>query len=166
MKWLKTQLCRIQKVVTRTFINEIGRFKLCAEHVLNVYLGFLHAPKSDLIVYYVDQDNKLASQNYEINIANVYQNNIDMKFNKNASEPGEIVTLNIKSEPNSFVFVCVIDKSIEILGKPLFPHITLLGTKPVRFKASVLRHKMQAYIQRLVEVHQQHWLITSAHIRL
>ena len=47
----------------------------------------------------------------------IYENNLRLNFNKNVSEPGEIVTLNIKSDPNSVVAICVIDISTEMLEK-------------------------------------------------
>ena len=36
-----------------------------------------------------------------------------MNFDKNSSEPGNMVKLDIKTDPYSIVAVCVIDKSLE-----------------------------------------------------
>jgi hypothetical protein len=41
-----------------------------------------------------------------------------LNFSKSVAEPGQSVDLKIKSSPNSFVSICVIDQSIELLRTP------------------------------------------------
>jgi len=66
-----------------------------------------------LIVYYVDEYKNLTIQSYEINVNNIFENKMEMNFDKNSSEPGNMVKLDIKTDPYSIVAVCVIDKSLE-----------------------------------------------------
>ena len=100
-------------MISRTFIHDFGHFKLCEEHFIKLKLNVLNSPKSDLIVYYVDKYKNLTIQSYEININNIFENKMQMNFDKNSSEPGQMVKLDIKTDPYSIVAVCVIDKSSE-----------------------------------------------------
>ena len=43
---------------------------------------------------------------------------LKLNFYSNVSEPGEPVHLNISTEPNSQVSLCIIDKSVELLDNP------------------------------------------------
>ena len=102
-------------MISRTFIHDFGHFKLCEEHFIKLKLNVLHSPKSDLIVYYVDEYKNLTIQSYEININNIFENKMQMNFDKNSSEPGQMVKLDIKTDPYSIVAVCVIDTNSEYL---------------------------------------------------
>ena len=100
-------------MISRTFIHDFGHFKLCGEHFIKLNLNVLHSPKSNLIVYYVDEYKNLTIQSYEINVNNIFENKMEMNFDKNSSEPGNMVKLDIKTDPYSIVAVCGIDKSLE-----------------------------------------------------
>ena len=105
-------------MISRSFIHNFGKLKLCHENFISIVLNVLHSPKSDFILYYIDEFKNVTIESFEINMNNIYENELQIGFDKNSSEPGKVVTLNIKSDPFSFVSICVIDKSSEVLGKP------------------------------------------------
>ena len=89
--------------------------KLCSEASVEFKLDFYYGPNLNFIIYFIDENKNLFSQNYEIDMNKLYRYDMSISFDKKVYEPGENVSLNIKSMPNSVFALCVIDKSLEIM---------------------------------------------------
>jgi hypothetical protein len=43
---------------------------------------------------------------------------LEIGFDKEMVKPGDLVSIKLKTKPNSLVALSIIDKSLEVLGKP------------------------------------------------
>jgi hypothetical protein len=57
-------------------------------------------------------------QNVELNFDNLFENKMSMQFSKSIAEPGENVSLSIKTDADSVAAICVVDQSVRLLKEP------------------------------------------------
>lgn len=75
---------------------------------------FDYAPSAKLIVYCI-RDRSIVSTNVRIDLQDDFKNFIELDVAPNTAKPGDIVELNVKSNPNSYIGLLGIDKSVLIL---------------------------------------------------
>ena len=81
-----------------------------------------------------------------------------MRFDKNMSQPGDLVTLTLKSDPYSVVSICVIDKSVESLEKPNELTDELVQSQMQSYKLTPFYH--QVYFGYMV-IPEPQWIFES-----
>lgn len=89
---------------------------MCEEADLQLKLNYSHGPIASFVLYFIDKNKNLFSEYYEINVNRLFRYDLSLNFDKNVYEPGENVSINILTQPNSTVALYVIDKSVELLG--------------------------------------------------
>lgn len=75
---------------------------------------FDYAPKSKIIVYCV-RDGAIVSTSVNADMYDDFKNYIELDVTPNTAKPGQIVDVNVKSNPNSYIGLLGIDKSCVIL---------------------------------------------------
>lgn len=75
---------------------------------------FDYAPKSKIIVYCV-RDAAIVSTSVNADMYDDFKNYIELDVAPNTAKPGQIVDINVKSNPNSYIGLLGIDKSCIIL---------------------------------------------------
>jgi hypothetical protein len=106
-------------IVARSIITNDGTFELCQENIeLNINLLTIHAPTSDLIVYYLNETNYLFVEQATLQVNGLYDNEMTLEFSKNVGEPGDAVDLKVNADPGSTASICVIDQSVALMREP------------------------------------------------
>lgn len=75
---------------------------------------FDYAPRSNIIVYCV-RDGAIVASSVSVEMYDDFKNYIDLDVTPNSAKPGQIVDINVKSNPNSYIGLLGIDKSCLIL---------------------------------------------------
>ncbi|XP_031622614.1 CD109 antigen-like, partial [Contarinia nasturtii] len=75
---------------------------------------FDYAPQAQIIVYCV-RDNAIVSATQTADLYDDFKNFIDLDVAPNTAKPGQIVDINVKSNPNSYIGLLGIDKSVMLL---------------------------------------------------
>lgn len=75
---------------------------------------FEYAPRAKVIIYCV-RDRLIVSEFTSVELYDDFKNFIDLNVAPDAAKPGEIVDIAVKSNPNSFIGLLGIDKSVLIL---------------------------------------------------
>lgn len=83
-------------------------------HKFSFHATFDNAPRTHIIVYYV-RDASIVSTKVNVEFFDDFKNFIDLNVVPNAVKPGQMIDINIKSNPNSFIGLHGIDKSVLIL---------------------------------------------------
>lgn len=98
------------KTITPVFDDE------CTEYVhrFKFLPTFDYAPKSKIIVYCV-RDGAIVSTSVIADMHDDFKNFIDLNVAPNTAKPGQVVDINVKSNPNSYIGLLGIDKSVLIL---------------------------------------------------
>ncbi|CAC5364876.1 unnamed protein product [Mytilus coruscus] len=73
-------------------------------------------PKSELLIYYVREDDETVAATLEFSVENCFDNKVEMKFDQDTVYPGNEVNVNLKAAPGSLCSVGVVDKSINLLA--------------------------------------------------
>ncbi|XP_052100569.1 alpha-2-macroglobulin-like isoform X3 [Mytilus californianus] len=73
-------------------------------------------PKSELLIYYVREDDETVAATLEFSVENCFDNKVEMKFDQDTVYPGNEVNINLKAAPGSLCSVGVVDKSINLLA--------------------------------------------------
>lgn len=99
------------KTVTPTFVeSENSEYT----HRFSFLPNFDYAPKAKVIVYYV-RDRSIVSTTVYVDLYEDFKNFIELDVAPNTAKPGQIVDLNVKSNPNAYIGLLGIDKSVLIL---------------------------------------------------
>lgn len=83
-------------------------------HKFSFHATFDNAPRTHIIVYCV-RDASIVSTKVNVEFYDDFKNFIELNIVPNAVKPGQIVDINIKSNPNSYIGLLGIDKSVMIL---------------------------------------------------
>lgn len=83
-------------------------------HRFSFHPDFNYAPKAKIIVYCV-RNQSIVSADVCVDLYDDFKNFIDMDVTPNTAKPGHIVDINVKSNPNSYIGLLGIDKSVLIL---------------------------------------------------
>lgn len=75
---------------------------------------FEHAPRVQVVIYYV-KDEHIVSTNVGVDLRDDFKNFIELETVPEATEPGQAVDLTVRSNPNSFIGLLGVDKSVMIL---------------------------------------------------
>lgn len=99
------------KTVTPTFDeNENSEYI----HRFTFTPNFDYAPRAKVIVYCI-RDRLIVSTNICIDLYDDFKNFIELDVAPKTAKPGDVVDFNIKSNPNSYIGLLGIDKSVLIL---------------------------------------------------
>uniref|UniRef100_A0A8D2CPP0 CD109 molecule n=1 Tax=Sciurus vulgaris TaxID=55149 RepID=A0A8D2CPP0_SCIVU len=75
------------------------------------------APKSCIIVYYVEDDGEIINDVLKIPIQLIFKNKIKLFWSKANAEPSEKVSLRVSvTQPNSVVGILAVDKSVNLMN--------------------------------------------------
>lgn len=83
-------------------------------HRFSFHPNFDYAPKATVIVYCV-RNQSIVTANVCVDLYDDFKNFIDMDVTPDTAKPGHIVDINVKSNPNSYIGLLGIDKSVLIL---------------------------------------------------
>lgn len=72
------------------------------------------APRAKIIVYCI-RNRSIVSASTSVALQEDFKNFIDLDVTPNTAKPGQIVDINVKSNPNSYIGLLGIDKSVLIL---------------------------------------------------
>lgn len=75
---------------------------------------FDHAPRVHVVIYYV-KDERIVSTNVGVDLYDDFKNFIELETVPEVTEPGQTVDLTVRSNPNSFIGLLGVDKSVMIL---------------------------------------------------
>lgn len=75
---------------------------------------FDYAPQARIIVYCV-RDSAIVTATVTADLYNDFKNYIDLDVEPKIAKPGQIVDINVKSNPNSYIGLLGIDKCVKIL---------------------------------------------------
>lgn len=75
---------------------------------------FEYAPKVNVIIYYV-KDETIVSTSVRIDLYDDFNNFIELNVTPESVAPGQTIDLAVKSNPNSYIGLLGIDKSVLIL---------------------------------------------------
>lgn len=98
------------KTVKPSFDANTAEYK----HRFSFLPTFDYAPAATVIVYCI-RDQNIVSTNVHVDLKDDFKNFIDMDVTSETAKPGQIVDINIKSNPNSFIGVLGMDKSVLLL---------------------------------------------------
>ncbi|XP_073828057.1 CD109 antigen-like [Musca autumnalis] len=84
------------------------------QYQLHLKATFDMMPKAKIFVYSIDTDGELLFDETTIDICNTFENKLEIAAPEQA-KASDIVTLNIKSDPDSFVGLLGVDQSVLIL---------------------------------------------------
>lgn len=76
--------------------------------------SFDYAPRPKIVVYFI-RNRTIVSANSSVELMDDFKNFIDLDVTPNTAKPGQMVDINVKSNPNSYVGLLGIDKSVLIL---------------------------------------------------
>lgn len=76
--------------------------------------NFDYAPRPRIVVYCI-RDRTIVSANTSVELKEEFKNFIDLDVSSGTAKPGQLVDINIKCNPNSYVGLLGIDKSVLIL---------------------------------------------------
>lgn len=85
-------------------------------HVFHFMATFDLVPTAHLIVYYFKNDEIISSK-IGIDIRENLNNFVKIKLAKTTAKPGELVDIEIISNPRSYVALCGVDQSVLLLKK-------------------------------------------------
>ena len=106
-------------VIVRSMIVETDVFDVCAEEkLIDILVTRFHVPSFKAIFYSLNGTDYLKTQSIEINVDDIFENQMTLQFNKKVAEPGEKVTLQVRATPGSVASICVIDQSVSLLKTP------------------------------------------------
>lgn len=97
-------MCREMIVFANTKATEFT-------HRFTFLPNFDYAPESKVIVYCV-RDGKIIVDSVKVNMYDDFNAFIDLDVKPNTVQPGQIVDINVKSNPNSYIGLLGIDKSV------------------------------------------------------
>lgn len=83
-------------------------------HRFSFHPTFDYAPKANVIVYCM-RNQSIVSANVCVELYDDFKNFIDMDVAPITAKPGQIVDINVKSNPNSYIGLLGIDKSVLLL---------------------------------------------------
>lgn len=72
---------------------------------------FDYAPLATIIVYHV-KDNLIVSTSVTAEMYDDFKSYIDLNVSTNAAKPGQIIDVNVNSNPDSYISLLGIDKSV------------------------------------------------------
>lgn len=98
------------KTVTTAFDLNETEFK----HRFTFLPNFDYAPKVKVIFYYV-KDAFIVSESINVDLNQDFKNFIELDVLPNQATPGDAIDLIVKSNPNSYVGLLGVDKSVLIL---------------------------------------------------
>lgn len=99
------------KTMSPTFDeNENSEYK----HRFSFTPNFDYAPRAKIIVYCI-RDRSIISTNICVDLYDDFKNFIELDVAPETAKPGDVVDFNIKSNPNSYIGLLGIDKSVLIL---------------------------------------------------
>lgn len=75
---------------------------------------FEYAPRAQVVIYYV-KDEHIVSTNVGVDLRDDFKNFIELEAVPETTEPGQAVDLTVRSNPNSFIGLLGVDKSVMIL---------------------------------------------------
>lgn len=98
------------KTVLPTFASD------CSEYVakFSFFATSDHAPKTNVVIFNV-QDKTIVSTNVTIKLNGDFRNFIELDVAPNEAKPGQMVDINIKTNPHSYIGLLGIDKSSLLL---------------------------------------------------
>lgn len=76
--------------------------------------NFDYAPRAKVIIYCL-RDQSIVSADVCVEMNDDFKNFIDLDVAPNTAKPGQIVDINVKSNPNSYIGLLGIDKSVLLL---------------------------------------------------
>lgn len=76
--------------------------------------NFDYAPRARVVVYCV-RNNSIVSADVCVELYDDFKNFIDMDVTPHTAKPGQIVDITVKSNPNSYIGLLGIDKSVLLL---------------------------------------------------
>lgn len=76
--------------------------------------NFDYAPRPKVIVYFI-RNRTIVSTTTSVELYEDFKNFIDLDITPNEAKPGQMVDINVKSNPNAYVGLLGIDKSVLIL---------------------------------------------------
>lgn len=83
-------------------------------HRFSFQPNFDYAPKAKVIVYCV-RNQSIVTADVCVDLQDVFKNFIELDATPTTSKPGDIVDINVKSNPNAYIGLLGIDKSVLIL---------------------------------------------------
>lgn len=83
-------------------------------HRFSFHANFDYAPTATVIVYLMRKQS-IVSTKINVDLKDDFKNFIDMNVTPNIAKPGQIMAINIKSNPNSYIGLLGMDKSVLIL---------------------------------------------------
>lgn len=84
-------------------------------HTFRFPASFAMVPRAKLVVFFVQDDGELVSDNVEIEFGNDLQNFLKVTLSKAESKPGEDVDIVVNTNPDSYVGLLGVDQSVLLL---------------------------------------------------
>lgn len=111
IKWITYQIFGRGKLV----FAETLRATRGNSNELNIRATSDMSPRCRVIVYYVRDTGEIVADALDFEVEGALTNKVELWASKSNPLPGEKITLNVKSEPNSFVGILAVDKSVKSL---------------------------------------------------
>lgn len=92
--------------------NNIGNAELL--HRFTFVPNFNYAPEAQILVYCF-RDGRIVSTSLSLELSENFNNFIDLNASQDMTKPGDIVSIDVKSNPNSYIGLLGIDQSVLIL---------------------------------------------------
>ncbi|KAG4066172.1 hypothetical protein HA402_014472 [Bradysia odoriphaga] len=85
------------------------------KHKFTFVPDFNCVPKVEIIIYFIT-DNKIKSTYLPVTLKGAFANFIELDVTPNTAKPGQMIDINIKTNPNAYVGLLGVDKSVKLLG--------------------------------------------------
>lgn len=99
---------------TKTIMPNFGQSQTEYVDRFSFTPDFRFAPRARLIVYFVRNSFIVSSTEY-IDLKDDFKNHIEVGIGTDTAKPGQMVDINVKSNPNAYIGLLGIDKSVLLL---------------------------------------------------
>ncbi|RNA23969.1 CD109 antigen-like protein [Brachionus plicatilis] len=122
---LKFRLSRLQSdqecyiarylVLSKLSIIEYEIFEMCDESDIQIQLDERFGPFSSLVVYFLDEHKNVTTATHQFELSQPTENYLNLSFGSEVVRPGDLVNLTMNTKDYSYISLCVIDKSLELI---------------------------------------------------
>ncbi|PIK48593.1 hypothetical protein BSL78_14524 [Apostichopus japonicus] len=74
------------------------------------------SPRAQIVAFFIRDDLEVITASLSFNIAQTFQNKVDIKFQSEEVSPGDFTNLNINGDPGSLCAIGIVDRSVVLLG--------------------------------------------------
>ncbi|XP_053383073.1 CD109 antigen-like [Mercenaria mercenaria] len=74
------------------------------------------APRAKIVLFFVRSDGEVIADGLTINVQGVFENKVDINFNKTSAAPADKIRLDVTADAGSNVYVLGVDKSVLLMA--------------------------------------------------